>query len=130
MGELESLSDRILRLSMERDVDPIAQLLLEVKAEARSTRELLEATRKGGGGNGIGNGRFALVRDIVVVILIPLAFMLGAFVVSIGDRVARLETKAVTMEQLNALEVRARTERTEAINIIRQELQRHEDAGR
>lgn len=133
MGEPESLADRILRIRLEQETDPIAELLLEVRAEARATRELLEEARKKGGGGGIGNGRFSLVRDVIVIVLVPLAFALGALVVNNADRLARIETRieeAVTMDQLSQLEVRARAERMEAIDMLRQELRRHEDRER
>lgn len=132
-GEPESIAERILRLQIEEEVDPVARLLVEVRAEAKATRELLEESRKrgsGGAGGGLGNGRFAIFRDIVTLILIPLAFALGLLVLNNAERIARLEAQSVTMEQLNALEARARTERLETIGVLRDQLERHEDRDR
>jgi hypothetical protein len=129
----ESLSERIIRLQAE-DLDPITQLMLEVRAEARATHELLEETRKTRGGGGIGNGRFATIRDIVVVLIVPLLFVLGGFMFAIGNRVTALEAQAVHEGDLNAainsLEIRARAERVEAIGVLRDQLERHEDRDR
>lgn len=129
MSETESLAERILRLQAE-EIDPIAQLILEVKAESRATRELFEAHKQhsGGGNGGLGNGRFALARDIIVLLLIPLALAAIGLLLSNADRLARLEAQAVTMEQLNTVEIRARQERIEMIGVLREQFQRHEDS--
>jgi len=88
MGESER--ERITRLHAG-DLDPIAELLREVRAEAKTTRELLEATKKGGSGNG--NGKRLWGGAMKVLCTLVAAAIIGGFVWTrrIDDRTSRLE---------------------------------------
>lgn len=99
IGEPESIADRILRLRMEHEADPIAQLLLEVRAEAKATRELLEATKKIGNGNG--NGRFSWDFILKITSVLLTAAMIGMFswAKAIESRVTRIEENRFTAQE-------------------------------
>jgi hypothetical protein len=101
MSELESLSDRILRLRMEHGTDPIADLLIEVKAENRATRELLEAIQKKGNGNGkrLWDGAMKVLCAVVT------AAIIGGFVWtrSIDARLTRIEQTMPSSEVVDAI---------------------------
>ena len=122
------------KLVAEDEPDSVSVLLAGVLAEMEKLNAKLdeaEQKKSGGGGGrsggGIGNGRFATFRDIVVLVLIPIAFALAAFVFDNTDRLARLESKCVTEAELQSLELRAREERMQQLQLLREELRRHED---
>ncbi len=111
----ESLSERIIRLQLE-DSDPITTLLLEAKAEARATRELLEKLGK----NGNGGGKLSWDFILKVMSVLLTAAMIGMFswAKAIESRVTRIEenrftaqegavvksTQQVVLQRLNELE--------------------------
>jgi hypothetical protein len=99
MSEPESLSDRILRLRLEQEHDPIAGLLLEVRAEAKATREMLEATKK----NGNGGGKRLWDGAMKVLCAVVTAAIIGGFVWtrSIDARLTRIEQLMPSPEVVN-----------------------------
>ena len=88
MGESER--DRVTRLHAG-ELDPIAELLQEVRAEAQATRELLEATKKSG--NGGGNGKRLRDGAMKVLCVLVTTAIIGGFIRtrSIDDRLSRME---------------------------------------
>jgi hypothetical protein len=102
MGDLESLSDRILRLRLEQETDPIANLLLEVRAEARATRDLFEETRKK---NGNGGGKRLWDGAMKVLCAVVTAAIIGGFVWarSIDAQLSRIEQTMPSAEVVNTI---------------------------
>ena len=102
MGESER--ERIIRLHA-RDLDPIAELLREVRAEAKATRELLEATKKSGNGNGNGNGKRLWNGAMKVLCTLVAAAIIGGFVWTrrIDDRTSRLEQIMPSTSTVNTI---------------------------
>lgn len=91
----ESLSERIIRLQLE-DQDPVTTLLLEAKAEARATRELLEKLGKNGGG----------WSKIIAQVTTALLVMVIVWAVTLERRISVLENNQFTDEDARAMEAR------------------------
>jgi len=123
--KIRSLLGRIA--AEEGTQDPTTALLASILGEFDRLSDKLDAAEKrrqpqNGGGGGIGNGRFALFRDLVVIVIIPLGFALGAFVVNINERVARIEETRFTPVDAAQLERRLREDRREEHRVIEERL--------
>jgi len=100
MGESEH--DRIIRLHAG-ELDPVAELLQEIRAEAKATRDLLEAIKKGGNGNG--NGKRLWDGAMKVLCTLVAAAIIGGFVWTrrIDDRTSKLEQIMPSTEIVNTI---------------------------
>lgn len=97
--EQESQSERIIRLHAG-DLDPIAQLLQEVKAEARATRELFEAVnKKNGNGNGGGKIGWDFILKVTSVLLTAAMIGMFSWAKAIEGRVTRIEENRFTAQE-------------------------------
>jgi hypothetical protein len=98
MGESEF--ERVIRLHAG-DLDPIAELLIEVRAEARATREMLEATKK----NGNGGGKRFWDGAMKVLCTVVTAAIIGGFVFarSLDARLSRIEQTMPSSEVVDAI---------------------------